>query len=86
VKDLFANQGTSLTSPFAHAEPVVPSDTVDLPFVSRALFIGTGGDIRVTTLGDTIVTFRNHPAGYMPARIVRVHASATTAADIVAVW
>jgi hypothetical protein len=86
VKDVFSNQSASLTSPFCFAEPVVPSDIVDLPYVSRSLFIGTAGDIRVTTLGGTIVTFRDHPAGYMPARVTRVHATQTTATDIVAVW
>ncbi|HEU0223730.1 MAG TPA: hypothetical protein VFR34_16175 [Paracoccaceae bacterium] len=86
VKDAFANQGSSLTSPFTHAEPVVPSDAVDLPYASRALYVGSQGDVRVTTLGGTIVTFRDHPAGYMPARVARVHATGTSATDIVALW
>lgn len=86
MKDIFSNQGSSLTSPFTHAEPVVPSDSADLPYASRSLYIGTPGHVRVTTLGNTIVTFRDHPAGYMPARVKRVHATGTTAADIVAVW
>ncbi|MEM9049219.1 MAG: hypothetical protein AAGC92_10905 [Pseudomonadota bacterium] len=86
MKDDFANQVSSLTSPFNFCDPVIPDDAVDLPYVTRSLFIGVAGDIRVSTVGGTIVTFRNHPAGYMPGRIARVHATGTTAADIVAVW
>ncbi|RMF41339.1 MAG: hypothetical protein D6754_01240 [Alphaproteobacteria bacterium] len=86
MKDNFANQVASLTSPFYHADPVVPNDGIDLPYVTRSLYVGVAGDIRITTAGGTIVTFRNHPVGYMPGRITRVHATGTTAADIVAVW
>lgn len=86
MKDDFANQVSSLTSPFNYADQVIPSDTVDLPYVSRSLYIGVAGDIRVTTVGGSIVTFRGHPVGYMPGRVRRVHATGTTAADIVAVW
>jgi hypothetical protein len=85
-KDTFANQGSSLTSPFTHGDAVVPSDTVDLPYVTRAIYIGTPGDIRVTTVGDTIITLRNHPVGYLPGRVTRVHQSGTTASQIVALW
>ncbi|RMH49543.1 MAG: hypothetical protein D6686_08015 [Alphaproteobacteria bacterium] len=86
MKDEFANQVSSLTSPFNYCDQVIPSDTEDLPYASRSLYIGVSGDIRVTTIGGTTVTFRSHPVGYMPGRIRRVHATGTTAADIVAVW
>ncbi|QDL91286.1 hypothetical protein FDP22_05500 [Paroceanicella profunda] len=86
MKDIFANQTSSLTSPFGFAEAVITSDSLDLPYASRALYIGVTGDIKVTTLGGTVVTFRNHPVGYLPARVSRVHATGTTAAEIIAVW
>lgn len=86
MKDLFSSQGVSLTSPFTFADPVVPSDSVDLPYATRAIYVGVAGDIRVTTLGGTIVTFRNHPVGYMPGRVARVHLTGTSAAQIIAVW
>lgn len=86
MKDDYANQVSSLTSPFNFCDPVIPDDDNDLSYVSRSLFIGVSGDVRVTTVGGTIVTFRNHPSGYMPGRIARVHQTGTSATDIVALW
>lgn len=86
MKDIFANQTTSLTSPFTYAEPVAPSNTSDLPYASRALYVGVAGDVKVTTVNGSVVTFTNHPVGYLPARVARVHLTGTTAAEIIAVW
>ncbi|SDF16856.1 spike base protein, RCAP_Rcc01079 family [Limimaricola pyoseonensis] len=86
VIDSFAGQVAGLDSPVAQAAAVVPSDDTDLPQASRALYLGTGGDLRVTLLGGAVVTFRAAAAGWHPLRVARVHATGTGAADIVAGW
>lgn len=86
MSDPFSKRAASLTSPFEFAEPISPDDNADLPSSTRAVFVGAQGDLRVTTVGGSVVTFRNHPVGYMPGRVRRVHLTGTTADWLVAVW
>lgn len=73
-------------APFAAV--VTPSDTVDLAFVSRALYVGGAGNITVIMAGDgSTVLFSAVPAGLvLPIRVNRVKATGTTATLIVAMW
>lgn len=86
MPDIFEDRSSGLESPAYFSTEIVPNDSTDLTTDARALYIGTGGDIRVTTSGGNTVTFRNVPVGVLPVRIRRVFALGTTAADIVAVW
>ena len=85
MTDSFQGHTVSLTAPPSSAISVTPSDTVDLPYVSRALHIGTGGDLRVLTRDGQDVTYRNL-SGLKILRVARVFATGTTAADIIAEW
>lgn len=86
MPDIFEDRSSGLESPGYDAATVTPSDSTDLAITSRALYVGTAGNLRVTTASGSIVTFANAPEGMLPMRVSRVHASGTTAADIVAVW
>ena len=86
ARDVFASHGASLESPLSHAVEVVPDDTGDLTHVSRALHLGMPGDLRVTMRSGQTATFRNLSSGWHPLRVSRVHATGTTAIDIVAGW
>ena len=86
MPDIFEDRTTGLESPSYDAAAVTPSDSTDLTVTSRAIYVGTGGDLRVTAASGSVVTFVNVPEGLLPMRVSRVHASGTTAADIVAVW
>lgn len=79
------NVGT-LEGPSARAVAVAPDDVTDLTTPCRGLYIGTGGDLRVGMLwGGAVIDFKNCPAGLLlPIRVKRVYATATSAADIVA--
>jgi hypothetical protein len=82
-----ANTGNPRASDPAHyAAAVTPSDTVDLAAASTAIFIGGGGNLRVTMLGGGIVTFAGLSVGWHPIRVTRVWSTSTTATNIVAVW
>ena len=84
-EDLFEFHSPSLLQPWTRAVAVTPSDTADLPFVTRALWVGTGGDVGVVTLdGDTEV-IPSVPGGtYLVGRLTRVRATGTTASGLVA--
>ncbi len=74
---------TPLTSGYA----VIPSDTEDLPAVSRGVYLGTAGDISVVMKDGSSLVWKNLAAGIVyPFRVSRILATGTTAADIVVGW
>jgi hypothetical protein len=51
------------------------------------LFIGTGGNITITTIGGQTVTLTNLADGvFIPIQVRRVFATGTTASDILALY
>lgn len=84
--DHHSNQQEGLTSPYNDGADVTPSDTEDLPNVTRALYVGHQGYVKVTLYGSGTVTFRMSKNELLPIRVTRVWATDTTATDIVALW
>jgi len=84
MTDPFKTHAPGMTDPIIRAEDVTPSDTVDIATTSRAIYVGTAGDLRVTLSEGDIVTFNGVGAGWHPVRATRVWATGTTAAAIVA--
>jgi hypothetical protein len=84
--DLFSNQLDALDAPARRTEAVVPSDTVPLPRVSRALYVGVGGTVVVRTADAAQdCAFANVPSGaILPIRATHVRATGTNAASLVA--
>lgn len=79
------------------AAAVTPSDTVNIPSISTdpgagrnngcVLFVGATGNLRVLTTGGDDVTFAGINAGtFIPVQVLRVFATGTTAANILALW
>jgi len=75
------------------AASVTKSDTVDIPSVSGGenngcvLYVGTGGILRILTVGGDDVTLTNVPNGsFIPIQVLRVFLSTTSANDIIALW
>jgi hypothetical protein len=76
------------------AAAITPSNTVNIPSVSGGtntegciLDTGSGGTIKVMTIGGDIVTFFSVPAGQvLQVRVLRVYAEVTTASNLVALW
>lgn len=75
----------SVTSPSRDWFDIVPDDTSDLSFMPKAIFVGTGGDLVVTSQGSSNeVIFRNVPSGsVLDIRPAAVRETGTTAADLV---
>ncbi|PCJ70271.1 MAG: hypothetical protein COA62_06615 [Rhodobiaceae bacterium] len=82
--DSFDSHTIGLVSPAVNAFSVVPSDATDFEQVTRALYVGSAGDLSVVMKGGGSVLFKNVSAGSILAlRTLRVNATATTATDIV---
>lgn len=88
-----AYRGTDASGPFVFAVPgaptpdaaamglvaVTPSDSADLARVTRALWVGVGGDLKVTLVDGTTDELRNIPAGsLLPIAVKRVFATGQT--------
>lgn len=85
--DNFSNRVVAASDPAQAAQSVIPSDTIDLTNVSRALYIGGAGNLSVVMVSGQSVSFTDVAAGsILPLRVQRVNASDTTASRIVALW
>lgn len=79
-----------------NAEVVTPDDNNDITIGGTAidglengvcLYVGTGGDLKVTMISGQVVTFTNVPNGsFMPIQVKRVWASGTGASDILGLY
>lgn len=72
---------------------VTPSNTVNIPSISGGvsngcvLYVGTGGDLAVVTVGGDSVVFANVQDGsFLPIQVLRVKATGTNASNIIALW
>jgi len=83
--DTFDSHSVSLTAPPSNGASVIPSDTDDLPFVSRAIYVGTPGDLHVLTHSGQDVTYKAL-SGTKVLRVQKIYATGTTAADIICEW
>ena len=83
--DPFAFNSDTPTAPAAQAFAIIPSNTVELPQPTKAIYVGTGGHVTLRALRSSAdVVYRNVPAGsYLTVRAVYVRATGTTAADLV---
>jgi hypothetical protein len=84
--DNMVNFSDALLAPSRNAAAITTSDTVDLGFVTKALYVGVSGDVVVIMAGGQTVTLKAVPVGYLPVRVSRVKATNTTATNLVALW
>jgi hypothetical protein len=84
--DKFFYHSPGLDSPIENAIAVTPSDSEDLEQVSRCIFIGAAGDLRVAMKGGGAPITIPVQAGLIPLRVSRIYAAGTTATGIVAGW
>lgn len=82
----FAGYNDAPNLPPQNAAAVTTSDTNDLSYVSKSLYIGVSGDVTVITAVGQTVTLKSVPVGMQQIRVSRVKATGTTATDIVAWW
>ena len=85
--DPFKGHSPGLSSPVENGIEVTPSDEATLPFVTRALYSGTGGDITVRLSAGAVVNLlATTPGSVYPLRVDKVLLSGTTASGIVGLW
>ena len=84
MADDFDGYETGLTTPAVNAADIIPSDAVPLAFATRAIYVGTAGNVRVQFVSGDLVTLTNVQAGaFYPVRVALVMATGTTAGGLV---
>lgn len=87
AEDVFARFRQDNFSPVTHAEEVTPDDDNELEYVSRALYVGGGGSVKVLMQDSGEVTFVDVPTGTtLPIRVKKVFATGTDAITMIALW
>lgn len=75
----FSKFAKNQNSPAVGAFPIVPSDTVDLPFKIRGVTIGGAGTIRYANLDGEICNTNTLAPGDKDFFATRIYATGTTA-------
>ena len=84
-QDKFENATDSLIAPAQVCFSISPDDNADLLQVTKAIYVGDGGDVTLRSLdGTSDVTFFNVPTGaILDVRARSVKDTGTTASSIV---
>lgn len=85
INDPFASAVDSPIAPAQRCFAIAPSDQSELPQVTKAIYIGTAGDITLRMVDASAdVTFANVPAGMiLDLRVRAIKATGTTAGNLV---
>lgn len=84
MPDRFADHAPGLESPAGHGFAITPSDTIDLPEITRALYVGGAGAISLVLASGASLTLSGAASGsILPLRVRQVRASATTATGLI---
>lgn len=65
---------------------VTPSDSVDLPRLTEAVYAGSNGTIQAVSQDGTVVAFHCTTGVIIPIQAKRVNNTSTTANNIVALY
>ena len=78
---------SGLIDPVEAGYAITPSDTVELTIKTRAIYVGTGGDLTVVLLSGDEVAFVSVPDGtLLPIQVKQVLSTGTDAEDILGLY
>ncbi|NVE95727.1 spike base protein, RCAP_Rcc01079 family [Altererythrobacter lutimaris] len=85
VSDKFDSSSDSLIAPSSYCFAIIPNDAQNLPVVTKALYVGSGGRVTLVPVDNTSpVTFVNVASGaILDVRVSQVRATGTDASDLV---
>ena len=87
MADNFASRASGLGAPARGGFAVTPSDSVDLPRETRAIYVGSSGDLSLLLVDGSAVTLAGIVGGSLvPVRATRVKATDTTASLLVGLY
>lgn len=83
MPDRFAEYALSLEAPAVTGFAVTPNDATDLPDVTRAIYVGSSGNIAAILSSGAELIFTGVAGGtVLPVRLRRIKSTGTTATAI----
>jgi len=83
ILDTFGDFTPGLSSPICGGFDIMPDDVVDLPKVTRAIVLASGGDVSVVLKNGDAITLPGLTVGVIyPVRVSRVLVTGTTATGL----
>jgi hypothetical protein len=90
MADLYSRNANSIDAPASRAAAITASDTGDVANTTKALYIGTGGSLKVELTGmapGAFVIFTNIPDGsLLPVRVRKIWDLGTTASNFIGLY
>lgn len=84
MSDKFEGRARSFDGPANDGFSVTPNDVAALAEITRAIYVGTAGNISLTLTSGAALTFINVPSGtLLPVRATEVKSTGTTATDLI---
>ena len=84
MPDRFSDYAGGLESPATDGFAVTPNDAADVASITRAVYVGGGGNLAVTLASGAELTFTGLAGGtLLPVRLRRIKATGTTATALV---
>ena len=83
----FARHQSTDRSPYSHGAAITPHDTNELTNVTRGIYVGGAGNVKVTTVDGDTITYVAVPVGTtLDVQAKIVFATLTTATNLLALW
>ena len=82
MADRFEHNAIGMTSVAVRHTAVTPSDSVDIPYLPRALYCTGAGDVAVVDIADNVIVYTLAVGDILPFRAKRVNATDTNATVI----
>jgi hypothetical protein len=77
----------SVSEAAANAAAITPSDSTPLANITRAIYVGVSGDIKVDMAGSgTAIVLKSVAAGLLQIRVAKVYSTGTAATNLVALY
>lgn len=83
AKDTHNGRDFRMEQPINGAFAIVPHDTNELACLTRSIYVGVAGDVKVKLYDGSIATYTAMPVGRHPLRARLVFATGTTATNII---
>lgn len=87
MPDVYDSLSPSLSSPAINGQTIAPSNSNLLTNVTRAIYVGSVGDVAIEFVSGAQVTLQAVPSGtILPVRAQKVLSSNTTATGLIGLW
>lgn len=83
MKDRFETRSAGISASAVDGFAITPNDAVELDEITRAIFVGTAGDVAIVLASNTELLFKNVASGtILPIRARFINATGTSAGDL----